>query len=216
VPAEDTRDELPPPTAPLHRYVSLFGSTRGATLISDGLAEYEATENGGLMVTLVRAVGALSRNNLPERPGHAGWPAPTPKAQSLGRYAAQLALLLHGSRAAETVDAIEHAADDALLPLEGRTVRSPRKLPPPSLGAELGGTGLAFSGLKESEDGEWMVARCVNLLDTPVDGTWRFGVPIREAYTARLDETLGEPLALSADTVSFRAQPRAIVTILVR
>lgn len=216
LPDEDSRDETPPSTVPLHRYVSLFGTKHGATLVSDGLAEYEATQQGELLVTLVRAVGALSRKNLPERPGHAGWPAPTPKAQSLGPFAARLALFLHGPRTPDIIDAIERAADDVLVPLEGRTIRSTGSVLPTSLGVELVGTGLAFSTLKESEDGEWMVARCMNLLDAPVEGAWRFGAPIREAYTARLDESLGEPITLTGNSVPFLAGPRAIVTILVR
>ncbi|HZI43306.1 MAG TPA: glycoside hydrolase family 38 C-terminal domain-containing protein [Gemmatimonadaceae bacterium] len=217
VPAEETRDETPPSTAPLHRYVSLFSARTGVTLISDGLAEYEATESGELFVTLLRAVGALSRKNLPERPGNAGWPAPTPRAQSLGPFAARLALLLHGPRDPDTIDIIESAAEDLLLPLEGRTMRSPDTVPTASLGVELRGTGLSFSTLKESEDGSgWTVARCVNLLDTPVDGSWRFGTPVREAYSSRLDETLGEPIAVDGDTVRIHAEPRGIVTILVR
>ncbi|HEY7234328.1 MAG TPA: glycoside hydrolase family 38 C-terminal domain-containing protein [Gemmatimonadaceae bacterium] len=216
VPNEDRERETPPPTAPLHRYVSLFGVDAGATLFSDGLAEYEATKNGELFVTLLRAVGELSRNDLPERPGHAGWPAPTPLAQALGPFSARFALLLHGARENRTVDSIERAADDALLPLEGRTLRSALTVPAPTLGAELRGEGLAFSALKESEDGEWMVARCVNLLETPVQGSWRFGVPIREAYTARLDETLGESISVEDNTVEFIALSRATVTILVR
>jgi alpha-mannosidase len=215
VPNEDARDETPPPTAPLHRYVSLFDAGRGATLFSDGLGEYEAAP-GLLYVTLVRAVGALSRRNLPERPGHAGWPSATPKAQSLGPFRAQLGLLLHGPRSPETIDAIERSADDALLPLEGRTLRSALSIPPPLVGAELDGRGLAFSAIKESEDGEWLVARCVNLLDEPMDGSWRFGFSPREAYTARLDETIIERIAVSGIVVSFRAPARAVVTILVR
>ena len=216
LPDEDMRDEVPPPTAPLHRYVSVFDAGRGATIFSDGLAEYEATQRGDVLLTLVRAVGALSRNNLPERPGHAGWPAPTPKAQSIGNFAANFALLLHGPRNAESVDAVERAADDALLPLEGRTLRGSGKGSLESLGVELLGTGLAFSTLKESDNGEWLVARCVNLLDSAVSGSWRFGVPIREAYIARLDETMAESLAIAGDTVSFRAAARAVSTVLVR
>ena len=45
----------PPPTAPLHRYVSLFGADRGVTVYSDGLAEYEAEPSGDVAVTLVRS-----------------------------------------------------------------------------------------------------------------------------------------------------------------
>ena len=215
VPNEDKRDETPPPTAPLHRYVSLFNPERGATLFSDGLAEYEAAA-GELDVTLLRAVGALSRRDIPERPGYAGWPAPTPNAQSLGPFAAQMALFLHGTRGPDVIDAIERSADDALLPLEGRTIRSALAIPSPIVGAELRGRGLAFSTLKESEDGAWMVARCVNLLDEAVDGSWRFGVAPREAHTARLDETIIERIGITGDVIPFQAPPRAVVTILAR
>lgn len=208
--------ETPPPTAPLHRYVSVFSGNRGATLFSDGLAEYEAHRDGRLSVTLVRAVGELSRNDLPERPGHAGWPVPTPRAQCVGPYAARFALLLHGPRTPLIIDEIERAADDALLPLEGRTLRSALAVPPPISGAELLGPGLAFSALKQSEDGEWILARCVNHLETPVEGLWRFGVPVVEARYARLDETPLEGLAVADEGVAFRAGPRAIVTILAR
>ncbi|HKN67022.1 MAG TPA: glycosyl hydrolase-related protein, partial [Gemmatimonadaceae bacterium] len=141
---------------------------------------------------------------------------PTPRAQSIGPFAARLALLLHGGRDADTIDLIERSADDALLPLEGRTLRSALKIPEAFTGAELEGKGLAFSALKESEDGEWIVARCVNLLDVPVDGRWRFGLPIREARLARLNETLLEALAPEGQTVRFKALPRAVVTILIR
>ena len=216
VPEQDTRDEQPPSTAPLHRFVSLFAPAAGATLFSDGLAEYEATDDGKLFVTLLRAVGELSRSDLPERPGHAGWPAPTPHAQSIGPFAARLALLLHGGRDAATIDLIERTADDALLPLEGRTMRSALSIPEPFHGVELEGRGLAFSTLKESDDGESIVARCVNLLDEPVDGRWRFGVPVREARLARLNETPLDALTCDGPAVAFKASPRAVVTILLR
>ncbi len=88
--------ETPPPTAPLHRYVSVFSESRGATLFSDGLAEYEVGADGTIWVTLLRAVGELSRHDLPERPGHAGYPVSTPAAQSPGPFEANLAFALHG------------------------------------------------------------------------------------------------------------------------
>jgi mannosylglycerate hydrolase len=216
VPDEDQADEIPAPTAPLHRYVSLFTDDAGISLFSDGLAEYEASYDGRLFVTLLRAVGELSRNDLLERPGHAGWPSATPRAQSLGRFAARFGLLLHGPRHHESIDAIERAADDVLLPLEGRTLRSALGTPAPLRGAELYGRGLAFSSLKESEDGEWMVARCLNLLDEAVAGEWRFGVPIRDAAFARLDESPLRPTTVIGDSVPFEAPPHATITLLVR
>ncbi|OYV67862.1 MAG: hypothetical protein B7Z72_09170, partial [Gemmatimonadetes bacterium 21-71-4] len=124
VPPEDTVRETPPPTAPLHRYVSLSGERGGATVFSDGLAEYEAGDDGAVHLTLVRAVGELSRDDLPERPGHAGWPSPAPEAQCLGPFAAELAYLLHGAWSGETADLVERTADDVLAPIAGATIRS--------------------------------------------------------------------------------------------
>ena len=144
----DRARETPPMTAPLHRYVTLFDPTIGATVYSDGLAEYEADENGDVAVTLVRAVGDLSRNDLPERPGHAGWPVATPEAQMPGPFAAELALLRHGPRSPEMVDFIERTADDVLLPLTGNTLRSAIGDYPATQGLELDGEGLAFSTAK--------------------------------------------------------------------
>ena len=208
--------ERPQPTAPLHRYVSLFGDRAGMTVFSDGLAEYEARTDGELLVTLVRAVGELSRNDLPERPGHAGWPAPTPAAQCIGPFEAALAVMFHGPRVPAVVDEIECAADDVLLPLAGDTLRAAIDPPASVAGVELAGPGLAFSSIKESEAGGWLVLRCVNLRDDEVRGAWRLPfVPVAARLT-RLDETVLSELATSGSDVEFAAPPRAIVTILVR
>jgi mannosylglycerate hydrolase len=213
---DDLRMETPQKTAPLHRYVSLFGADHGATLFSDGLAEYEADDDGGVAVTLLRSIGELSRADIPERPGHAGWPTPVPGAQCHGPFDAELAVMLHGARSAATIDSIERVADDILLPLTGATLRSALTVPGAFEGISLEGEGLAFACAKESEDGQWLVLRCVNLLDEQRAGSWRLGVPVREAHIARLDETGISPAAVDGDRVSFEARPRAVVTVLVR
>lgn len=214
-PAE-TRMESVVPTAPLHRYVSLFDAARGATVFSDGLAEYEADGDGGVSLTLLRCVGELSRADIPERPGHAGWPTAVPEAQCHGPFGVEFALMLHGARNAATVDAIERAADDILAPLAGGTLRSALRDPGSFHGVALEGAGLAFSAAKESEDGQWLVLRCVNLMDEARRGTWRLGAPVREAHIARLDETPLSPAGVDGDGVPFDAPPRAVVTVLVR
>ena len=213
---DERRLELPESTAPLHRFVSLYDATQGVTLYSDGLAEYEADANGDVAVTLVRSVGDLSRNDLPERPGHAGWPVPTPEAHVLGQFAAELALFPHGPRNADTIDRIERTADDVLLPLVGTTLRSAIADYGSTLGLELEGRGLAVSAIKESENGAWLVLRCVNLLDEATSGRWDLPFFPREVQLARLDETpLGSVLA-SERSVSLNVAPRAVVTLLVR
>ena len=94
------------------------------TVYSDGLAEYEADANGDVAVTLVRAVGDLSRNDLPERPGPrglAGADAGGADARPVRRGAGGVPAR---PRNADTVDLIERTADDVLLPLVGTTLRS--------------------------------------------------------------------------------------------
>jgi mannosylglycerate hydrolase len=216
VSAEDLKMETPPRTAPLHRYVSLFGAAQGATLFSDGLAEYEADDDGGVAVTLLRCVGELSRADIPERPGHAGWPVPIPGAQCHGAFGAELAVMLHGARNAETIDAIERAADDILLPLTGGTLRSALRNPGAVQGIALEGEGLALSCVKESEEGGWLVLRCINLLHESRAGAWRIAGSIREAHFARLDETAVSSASVVGDRVEFTAPPRGIVTLLMR
>jgi alpha-mannosidase len=188
---------------------------RGMTLISDGLAEYEAGDDA-LAVTLVRAVGELSRNDIAERPGHAGWPTPTPGAQCIGSFSAEFGVYLHGPRDAATIDAIEHIAEDVLLPLRGETLRSALELPSPVIGPALEGQGLAVSAIKQSEGGPWLVLRCVNLTEETVHGLWRLPFAPVAACLARLDETPTEMIRASASGVAFVATPRATVTILVR
>ncbi len=219
VPQRDAAMELPPRTAPLHRYVSLFGRKAGATLYSDGLAEYEAHENGVIFVTLLRSVGELSRGDLPERPGNAGWPVPTPEAQCHGPFAAEFAVLPHGARSAATAAMIERTADDVLLPLAGATLRSALHNPGTIGGIELEGTGLAVSAITTSDNGGWLVLRCVNVAGETTEGTWRLSFPVRDARTARLDETpVGrlDPTPGNGSTIHFTAAPRTVVTILVR
>jgi hypothetical protein len=213
---EDSAMEHVVPTAPLHRWVARFSDDAGATLYSDGLAEYESVDDGAVAVTLLRAVGQLSRADLPERPGHAGWPAETPAAQSPGPFSARLALALHGPDSPAQRDEIERLADDVLLPITGTTLRSNMGDPGERAGLELEGAGLAFSAAAPAQREGWLMLRCVNRRGESVRGRWTLAHPITEAVIARLDETPVAPLAVEGMSVSFEAAPYEIVTLLLR
>ena len=207
--------EVIPATAPLARWVSRIDDHRGMAVVSDGLGEYEARDDGSIAITLVRAVGALSRRDLPGRPGHAGWPVPTPGAQCIGPYRARFALFPHDPTD-EVVGQIEGVADDFLLPLRGTTLRSAMRRVEPVAGLTLDGDGLRFLACKPSEDGDWTVLRCVNVTSRAVSGSWRCGWPLREAREARLDERVGDVLPVTGGHVPIVVPPREIATILVR
>jgi alpha-mannosidase len=216
VPESEQHTERVVTTAPLHRWVTRFGVGAGVTVFSDGLAEYESLDDGTVALTLFRAVGELSRADLPERPGHAGWPAPTPGAQARGVYQALVAVAMHGGDDWRTVEQVERLADDLLLPLRGETIRYNLDDPHRAGGLELDGEGVAFSAAMPARAAEWMVLRCVNRRAEATHGQWRIARPVTEAMRARLDETPIEPLAVRDGRVEFDAEPHEIVTILVR
>ncbi len=215
VPESEQEDERVVPTAPLHRWAARFGPQAGATVFSDGLTEYESIDDS-VFVTLFRAVGQLSRADLPERPGHAGWPAPTPQAQAIGPWQARLAFAMHGGDDWSTRQLIEQLADDVLLPLRGETLRYNLREPHRAGGLELRGDGLTFSSAFPAQQEGWIVLRCVNTRNENVRGRWRLGRPIIAAMRARLDETPLSELEANGDVVEFDAAPCEIVTILVR
>jgi mannosylglycerate hydrolase len=203
-------------TAPLHRWLILPGQSYGIGVISDGLAEYELLPDGHLAITLVRAVGELSRRDLPERPGHAGWPAATPAAQSLGEFEARFALLALPHDLNTALAIVEDTADDVLLPMTGDTWRGVATTLQGFSGLTLEGEGLVFSAVKRSEDGEWLVLRCINQRDIPVRGVWHLPRAAEEVRLSRLDETPGLALTGTGPRIRFEAAAHEIVTLLVK
>jgi hypothetical protein len=107
-------------------------------------------------------------------------------------------------------------ADDVLLPLTGRTLRSNLGEPMLVGGLSLEGEGLAFSAAMPAREPGWIVLRCVNRTDIAVRGRWRTQRPIAEAKLARLDEMPLETIEVNGREVAFAAAPHAIVTLLVR
>ena len=134
----------------------------------------------------------------------------------LGPFGGEFALFPHGAASVTTFDLVERTADDVLLPLIGTTLRSAVATYGPSPALELEGTGVTFSAAKESEDGEWLVLRCVNVTDVATEARWHLPFVPRDAMLARLDETPASSLTPSGRTVEFTAGPGAVSTVLVR
>lgn len=109
-------------TAPAHRFVAAADAERGLAIFAPGCFEYEWTESGELIVTLLRSVGALTRADLPERPGNAGWPLAVPEAEERGRHVIDLALapLTAGDGAPER---LERWWEEAFLPVQAYSGR---------------------------------------------------------------------------------------------
>jgi alpha-mannosidase len=208
--------ETPVATAPAHRFVATASGHRGLALLAPGFFEYEHTSRGDLVITLFRAVGQLSRADLATRPGHAGWPTPTPEAQERGRHRLQLAVQAIGARDREGGTLLRFW-EDVFLPPRAVWLRQATALNPASSGLELEGDGLVFSALKPSDAGGGIVLRCYNVSDGPTQGRWRLPWTVEHARRVRADER-GDPMDLPLDPdrrgVRFTAAPHAIVTLL--
>ncbi len=223
--AEEQQGEQVIHAAPLHRWVARDGGAHGTTVIADGLAEYECVDDDRVAVTLVRATGELSRARLPERPGHAGWPARVPAAQGPGPFRAMLAIAPHDAYDAGLLEAL---ADDVLLPLVGHTWRDA-----PSRDATHGDDALPFitfesaqgvvaRAVKPADAGGGVILRCVNLEDAPRTARWRLPWRGVQASLVRLDESTPDDGArvtlarreVEAEThLELTLAPRAIATV---
>jgi hypothetical protein len=87
-------------------------------VFAPGFFEYEWTRRGDLLITVLRAVGELSRGDLSERPGHAAWPTPTPEAQEPGLHTLELALAMLPGGEENMVDRLEALWEDAFVPIQ--------------------------------------------------------------------------------------------------
>jgi alpha-mannosidase len=110
--------EFPDGATPQRRFAVLEAGPHACTLANRGSSEVEAVPEAGatsLAVTLVRAIGWLSRDDLARRPGPAGPPLPTPGAQCQGRHEASLALWLGRREDPERIACALRFADPPLL-----------------------------------------------------------------------------------------------------
>lgn len=207
--------EAPVATGPAHRFVALSHEQRGLAILAPGCLEYEQTPAGDLLVTVLRSIGVLSRDDLPARPGHAAWPMPIPAAQCPGVSRCELVLmpLVEG-------DVLPALWENVFVPLRGLWIRDAVDLVVPSGGVTLEGAGLVFSALKPAHAGrgDEIIMRCFNPAAERRAGAWRLAEAARSASRTRLDERDAMPLVLEdgGRVVRFIAEPHETVTVMVR
>jgi alpha-mannosidase len=185
-----------------------FVHANGLTLVAPGLVEAELLTGGAesaIALTLLRAVGNLSRHDLRSRPGPAGPGTDTPGAQCPGELVARLCLF-------EGLDPA--LARDTELPLvavpcgELPLVEAGRAL------LSLAPRALVLSALKPAEDGGGLVVRVLNPTDVACEAELRLGFPFARAEAVRLDETPSEgPVTRRAETLRFPVPAHALRSV---
>jgi mannosylglycerate hydrolase len=150
--AEGGVHEYALPTFPSRRFVDASDGTSGLALVHDGLLEYEVVDEGHeLAITLLRAVGFLSRTDPQYRPNPAGPPDPLEGPQLQGKQRAEYAVLLHTGdwQAADCYG----AADAFLVPLERTRVAGHSDRSRPETGAALRVDGAEVSAVQRVPGG---------------------------------------------------------------
>nr|MBA3522917.1 hypothetical protein [Gemmatimonadales bacterium] len=208
--------ETPVATAPAHRFVASAGRGPGLAVFAPGFFEYELTRRGELLVTLLRCVGELSREDLTTRPGHAGWPVATPLAQCRGRERLQLGFSAVTKEDLALGTALPALWEDLFLPPRGVWLRQAMPLQVAPVDLRLEGAGLVFSSMKPAEAGNGLVLRCYNANASSTEGAWRIPFPVSAVHRVRADEREPTPLPTPGrdGVVRFSAGPHEIVTLL--
>jgi hypothetical protein len=217
---EPQSDWCQPPSgiAPHHTWFSAGDGYRGVAVLSEGLPEHEGLpgEDGlVLALTLLRAVGELSRGDLATRSGQAGPIRPVPDAQCLGVHRFRYGVLPHAGEVLEAgIPGLAAAFDSPLL---ARAAAPGVGHLPASLSlVELDGACLELTALKRSETGDRLVVRFYNTTHRPTAGRVRFGFPMARVCRATAEEEdTGELTPLpGSGWYRIDVQPAEIVTLL--
>lgn len=181
------------------------GGATGA-LFAPGLPEASRPAPDAVALTLLRAVGWLSRDDLRTRGGGAGPRFETPAAQCPGPQRFELAYRLGDTPRLGAVLADYDRWRHPVVVLEsggfsGAGARAP---------FDLGHPAVMLSAFKRSEDGTALVLRVYNPTPEPLAGTLAVNLPHGAIVESRLDETPGA--TLGAGRVGYRLRPYGIQT----
>jgi hypothetical protein len=189
-----------PRTFPHQGWIAAQGLVVGAP----GLPEGEVTEDGEILVSLVRSVGKLARITLRTRPMPAAPEMPAPGAQVLEPVTATITIATdpRDVRAAE-VGLWGVLGDDAPLLADGVSLLA------------FDARDSELSACKPADDIDRdIIVRVLNPTDAPDSATLRLGFDVARATAARLDETpVDQPLEHIGRTITFPVPPHALRTV---
>ncbi|HMF95500.1 MAG TPA: glycosyl hydrolase-related protein [Vicinamibacterales bacterium] len=209
-------NEAPVSSAPVISVVDAGDSAAGATLIAKGLMEYEILEGEpSIALTLIRAVGDLSRNDLMTRPsGHAGPPVATPGAQCHGVHRFEVAFQPRGgARSAGSLIASARAHN---LPPRVVAVRAPSGTAPLArsfMRIDWIAGGAVLSALKQAENRATVIVRLFNPDDGEARGMIVVDAPVERAFAVNLLEERQSELPIHDGAIPIALGPHQIGTI---
>jgi alpha-mannosidase len=204
--------EMPLATYPARGFVD----AGGVAVLLDHLVEYElldAAAGGELAITVLRAIGLISRNANPYREDPAGPEIAIPGAQCRGPWRVAFALYPHaGSWTDADVLGMAERYQHRFASASGTRHDSDEALVAEA-GLELRGAGVVMSSLRRRNDG-WIELRLVNASDAPVEASLRGR--LREAREVSIIGRSGNRIGLATEVLRLALTPWEIRTVQVR
>ncbi|MEU2615799.1 hypothetical protein ABZ570_30145 [Micromonospora sp. NPDC007271] len=194
--AEGGGGEVPLPTFPAAGFVAAGGVEGSLAVLLTQPTEYELTDSGReLAVTVLRAIGMLSRNRHALRDEPAGPQLPTPLAQCRGERSVELAVLpFRGDWRSAGVPAAAEAYRHELLSFPGAGEPT-GGLPAPVTGLTVDGDGVTLTSVRDRA-GRVELRMVANGDSSAVIGAGR---RVHGAWRADLLGRSGEPLPVDGD-----------------
>ncbi len=164
--------ERPIGTVPQKTFTCIQDGRRGVALFNRGIPEVEVerTPDGTqIALTLIRAVGWLSRGDLRWRRGHAGPGLETPEAQSFGVHRFEYALTTYAGDW-ETAGIVGQAQQFAYPPMAAIAESHSGPLPADASLFRCDNPSIVVSAVTLSRRPKAMLVRCYNATSRPQSG----------------------------------------------
>ncbi len=208
---DDSYIERPSGIQPQKRYIRVEDDKGHAaiTVLNKGLPEVELVNNSRVAITLLRAIGQLSRSGIPERPGHAGPPLATPEAQELNKkYIFEYGIVTH-SKEEPTFWSADHSEAFSLIPksIFFNKVETEKKLLNPII--KLSNPNIRISSIRIRNEKIWITF--YNLLPKEIIVKVHLHKRIERIIKIKNDETEIDKFDIKANVIELNFNPHEIM-----
>ena len=216
IPEKNGWVEPPSPTKNFHKLIDLNNGNFGLCIAARGLREYEIMKKRNksiIMITLLRSVGWLSRDDLLTRKGHAGPAIPTPEAQCLGDYHFHYSIIPHEGDLFESK--CYQKAFQVCSPIISKSIaKSEGELPLDLSFVKIEPEALVISAVKKAENEDALIVRFYNIANKKVKGKVTFYKSPSKVEIANLKEDSVEELEIkNENSVNLYVPNKRIVTL---
>jgi len=208
--------ETPSGIQPQKRFIRI-NDEEGAgaiTIFNTGLPEVELVNRKQLALTLIRSIGWLSRDDIPERPFHAGPGEETPGAQEIGtEYEFTYGFAFHSKENPlyMSADIADAASEHALVLYQNQSAVSSQLLTPI---VKIENPNVRISSMRVRDDG--VLVTMYNLENSEINAILILNDSFETLTEVKIDGTVKQEHHVTEMSVNLVFKPREIKMCLLR